>query len=86
MGVLGLIEQGLSNKEIARKLQIGGATVKNHVHSILTKLSVRRRGEAAAQFRATRRPLSDGGRPIIGRRGASGSALTNRALASEGLQ
>jgi DNA-binding NarL/FixJ family response regulator len=54
--ILGLIEQGLSNKEIARKLEIGGATVKNHVHSVLSKLSVRRRGEAAAQFRATRRP------------------------------
>lgn len=59
--ILGLIEQGLSNKEIARELQIGGATVKNHVHSVLTKLSVRRRGEAAAQFRATRRPQAEAG-------------------------
>jgi DNA-binding NarL/FixJ family response regulator len=47
-----LIEQGLSNKEIARSLRIGGATVKNHVHNLLNKLSVRRRGEAAAQLRA----------------------------------
>jgi len=52
--ILRLIEQGLSNKEIARELRIGGATVKNHVHNVLRKLSVRRRGEAAAHLRATR--------------------------------
>jgi DNA-binding NarL/FixJ family response regulator len=46
-----LVEKGLSNKEIARLLRIENATVKNHVHSILTKLQVRRRGEAAAQIR-----------------------------------
>jgi DNA-binding NarL/FixJ family response regulator len=49
--IITLVEEGLSNKEIARLLRIGHATVKNHVHSILTKLQVRRRGEAAAQIR-----------------------------------
>jgi two-component system, NarL family, nitrate/nitrite response regulator NarL len=52
--VLGLLEQGMSNKEIARALHIGGATVKNHVHNILEKLQVHRRGEAAARLRAGR--------------------------------
>jgi DNA-binding NarL/FixJ family response regulator len=42
--------QGLSNKEIARQLRIQNATVKNHIHSILGKLEVRRRGEVAARF------------------------------------
>jgi len=46
-----LIERGLSNKEIARELAIGTATVKNHVHNILEKLEVSRRGEAAATLR-----------------------------------
>ncbi len=39
-----LIAQGLSNKEIALALGIGPATVKNHVHNILEKLHVARRG------------------------------------------
>ncbi|SED65578.1 two component transcriptional regulator, LuxR family [Rhizobiales bacterium GAS188] len=49
--ILALVGQGMSNKEIAREVRIGSATVKNHVHSILEKLQVRRRGEAAARFR-----------------------------------
>jgi two-component system, NarL family, nitrate/nitrite response regulator NarL len=49
--ILGLIEQGLSNKEIARRLVIEVTTVKNHVHNILEKLGVTRRGEAAALAR-----------------------------------
>ena len=49
--ILRLIEQGLSNKEISRTLGIEVATVKNHVHHVLEKLNVRRRGEAAALLR-----------------------------------
>ena len=46
-----LIDQGLSNKEIAVRLGIEVATVKNHVHNLLEKLRVHRRGEAAARLR-----------------------------------
>lgn len=53
--VAALLELGLSNKQIARRLAIRLATVKNHVHNILEKLQVRRRGEAAALVRAARR-------------------------------
>jgi len=49
--VVALIDEGLSNKEIALRLRIELATVKNHVHNILDKLHVRRRGEAAAAIR-----------------------------------
>ena len=49
-----LIERGLSNKEIARRTSIEVATVKNHVHNILEKLHVQRRGEAAARLRRRR--------------------------------
>jgi len=50
--IMGLIDEGLSNKEIAKRLRIEVATVKNHVHNILEKLQVHRRGEAAARLRA----------------------------------
>ena len=50
--IVGLIGDGLSNKEIARTLQIELATVKNHVHNILEKLSVGSRTEAVAVARA----------------------------------
>jgi two-component system nitrate/nitrite response regulator NarL len=49
-----LLEEGLSNKEIARRLSITVLTVKNHVHNILEKLQARRRGEAAARLRTLR--------------------------------
>jgi two-component system, NarL family, nitrate/nitrite response regulator NarL len=49
--IVALIDEGLSNKEIAARLTIEVATVKNHVHNILEKLQVRRRGEAVARFR-----------------------------------
>ncbi len=46
--IASLVREGLSNKEIARSLRIGSAAVKNHVHSILTKLQAKSRGQAAA--------------------------------------
>jgi DNA-binding NarL/FixJ family response regulator len=49
--VAGLIDAGLSNKQIAQRLCIEVPTVKNHVHNILEKLQVHRRGEAAAMLR-----------------------------------
>src|SRR4051794_10952325 len=48
-----LVAEGLSNKAIASRLSIELATVKNHVHRILEKLSVHSRGEAAAKLRRT---------------------------------
>ncbi|SPH23958.1 Transcriptional regulatory protein DesR [Defluviimonas aquaemixtae] len=42
--VCGLVCDGLSNKEIANELNRSIGTVKNHVHAILEKLEVPRRG------------------------------------------
>jgi DNA-binding NarL/FixJ family response regulator len=45
--VLDLIAQGHSNRQIARKLTIGEQTVKTHVRSILSKLGLEDRVQAA---------------------------------------
>jgi DNA-binding NarL/FixJ family response regulator len=50
-GIVALIDEGLSNKEIANRLGIELSTVKNHVHHILEKLHAMRRAQAAATFR-----------------------------------
>lgn len=54
--VLRLIDEGLSNKEIASRLQIGLATVKNHAHNAYEKLGVSSRAAAAARLRADADP------------------------------
>jgi two-component system, NarL family, nitrate/nitrite response regulator NarL len=46
--VFSLLKQGQSNKEIAGALNIAEATVKNHVHHVLTKLQVSTRLQAIA--------------------------------------
>jgi DNA-binding NarL/FixJ family response regulator len=60
--ILGLIDEGMSNKEIARKLNIEIRTVKNHVHNLLEKLRVSRRGEAAALLRGSHHRFGSGNR------------------------
>jgi DNA-binding NarL/FixJ family response regulator len=53
-----LVQQGLSNKMISRRLGIGLSTVKNHVHSILAKLGVHRRAEAISLHYQHENPVS----------------------------
>ena len=53
-----LIRTGLSDKEIARQLNISLATTKSHVHNLLSKLNLGRRSQVAECFRAYDRRLS----------------------------
>lgn len=53
--VLELLEQGMSNKAIARELAIGEITVKAHVSAILRKLGVDNRLQAVMAAQALRR-------------------------------
>jgi len=46
--VLLLVSEGKTNREIARELFLGEGTVRNYVSSILSKLNVSNRAEAAA--------------------------------------
>jgi len=46
--VLELIGQGMTNRQIAERLQLGEETVKDHVSSVLGKLGMQRRAQAAA--------------------------------------
>jgi len=56
--ILDLIAEGKTNKEIAQEIYLSDKTVKNYVSSILSKLSLHRRSEAAA-FIARRRSQHD---------------------------
>ena len=48
--ILELIAEGKTNKEIAQEVYLSDKTVKNYVSSILSKLNLHRRSEAAAFF------------------------------------
>jgi DNA-binding NarL/FixJ family response regulator len=52
--VVALIEEDCSNKEIAVRLGIEVATVKNHVHNLLDKLGVSRRAEISRVLQVSR--------------------------------
>jgi len=48
--ILALLSEGLSNKEIASRLNISAATVRSHLMNIFKKLHVHCRTEAAAKY------------------------------------
>jgi two-component system, NarL family, nitrate/nitrite response regulator NarL len=50
--IAALMAAGLSNKQIARRLLIEQATVKNHVHTILVKLGLTRRDQVGRRLAA----------------------------------
>jgi DNA-binding CsgD family transcriptional regulator len=61
--VLALVGAGLSNPEIAARLHISRKTASHHVSSILTKLGLRNRAEAAAHLGRQMGQLPDADRP-----------------------
>ena len=56
--ILEMIAEGLTNREIGERIHLAEKTVKNYVSTILTKLQVSRRAEAAA-YLAERRHRND---------------------------
>jgi DNA-binding NarL/FixJ family response regulator len=59
-----LVAIGMSNKEIASRLNIAVHTVKSHVHSALEKLNLRRRVQIAASARLRNGGRGEGDRAI----------------------
>jgi two-component system, NarL family, response regulator DevR len=47
MAVLGFVTTGMTNRQIAKQLFLGEGTVRNYVSSVLTKLAVTNRAQAA---------------------------------------
>ena len=54
--ILALVAEGKTNKEIAAEVFLSDKTVKNYVSSILAKLNLERRAQAAAYVAASRAP------------------------------
>ncbi len=52
--VLELLAEGLANKAIAKRLEVGEKTVKTHVSSVLAKLGLKDRTQAALYARSRR--------------------------------
>jgi DNA-binding NarL/FixJ family response regulator len=63
--IVQLIGAGLSNKDIARRLNIGLATTKSHVHNMLEKLELQRRGQVAPWIRQHEGFLEELSPPIL---------------------
>lgn len=83
MEILRLMQQGVSNKTISRELRIELSTVKNHVHSILAKLGVHRRGEAISLLYAHEKAV--GGWDVLPRLERSDVDDLDDGLPSEAL-
>ena len=67
--VLPLLEQGLTNKEIAQRLGVEESTIKNHVHNILRKFGVHQRGQAVERYR------NEGPVPVAGKAPHEGDTI-----------
>ncbi len=77
--IVQLIDQGLTNKEIARRLEISLATAKSHVHNALAKLGLDRRSQAARWSREQPGPPARAARGEIDTiQGSSASSIATK--------
>lgn len=57
--VLRLVENGMTNKEIARALDLQLSTVKNHVHNVLAKYGVSARAQVSSAYHHELEPVAE---------------------------
>ena len=78
--ILALVAEGKTNKEIAAEVYLSDKTVKNYVSSILSKLNLARRAQAAAFVAKHRTPGGADAGPgsIVARRTSPGMAAWDR--------
>jgi two-component system nitrate/nitrite response regulator NarL len=57
--IIRLVSEGLSNKEIARRLKITDGTIKVHLHRMFEKLQVSNRTALAAVYHRTEQPVDE---------------------------
>jgi len=57
--IIRLVSEGLSNKQIARRLNVADGTIKVHIHHIFEKLRVDNRTALAAVYLSERLNQSD---------------------------
>ncbi|GHE04022.1 DNA-binding response regulator [Streptomyces alanosinicus] len=62
--ILELIGEGLTNRQIGERLHLAEKTIKNYVSSLLSKLGMQRRSQAAAYVARMQAEKSGGGRGI----------------------
>jgi DNA-binding CsgD family transcriptional regulator len=70
-----LVSEGLSNKEIARRLHLTEGTVKTHVHKILQKARVPNRTALAARYSAIRQANGHAHEFVDAQPGQPGNAI-----------
>ena len=56
--IMGLVSEGLSNKEIGRRLNVTDGTIKVHLHHIFQKLEISNRASLAA-FAVSRQAFAE---------------------------
>jgi DNA-binding NarL/FixJ family response regulator len=61
--IVNLVAQGLSNKSIARLLNLTEGTIKIHLHNVYSKLEITNRTTLAAKVISLRRPANFGSAP-----------------------
>jgi two-component system, NarL family, nitrate/nitrite response regulator NarL len=83
--IMRLVSEGLSNKEIGRRLNISDGTIKVHLHHIYQKLDIRNRTVLAALAISQSAPARDGKIKFPGNKATLATSQHSKVVKGEGL-